>query len=419
MPKRLYPRAALVLLTALNLLNYIDRSILSAVQPLIQSEFHVSDAQIGRLTTIFLVFYTLAAPVMGPLADRHSRRLIIALGAFAWSGVTLLTAFVHSYDALLIRHTLVGVGEASFVTISPTVVADLFPESMRGRVLGFFYLAIPVGFALGYPIGGYFGTHYGWRTPFLLAGFPGFVLATLVLFLPEPERGQFDTRKMMPRETSDWRSWIRAALRIPRNPAFLTATLGMAMMTFAQGGLLVWMPTFLSRMRGYTLLHANYLFGIILTIDGTVAALVGGWLGDRLLKKTKGAYYLVSAASMGVGIPVMIVALFNRGQAMIPALVVGAFLLLLNTAPLNAAIINSVDAHIRSTAIAVNLFFIHFLGDALSPWVIGKVSDRSSLESGFISTVVATALSSAILFYGMRFAPPVSSSSQLRVATSE
>jgi MFS family permease len=357
------------------------------------------------------VFYTLAAPIMGPLADRHSRRLIIALGAFAWSGVTLLTAFVHTYPELLIRHTLVGIGEASFVTISPTFVADLFPESIRGRVLGVFYLAIPVGFALGYPIGGYFGTHYGWRAPFLLAGFPGFLLAALVLFLPEPERGRFDTLKETPERTS--------ILGLARNPAFLTATLGMAMMTFAQGGLLVWMPTFLSRMRGYALKDADNLFGLIVAVDGTVAALAGGWLGDRLLPKTKGAYYLVSAASMGLGIPVMIVALFNRGPAMIPGLAVGAFLLLLNTAPQNAAIINSVDAHIRATAIAVNLFFIHFLGDALSPWVIGKVSDRSSLESGFISTVVATALSSAILFYGMRFAPPVGSSSQLRVASSE
>ncbi len=408
---RLYPRTALVLLTTLNLLNYIDRSILNAVQPLIQSEFHVNDAQIGRLTTVFLIFYTLAAPVMGPLADRHSRRLIIALGAFAWSGVTLLTAFVHSYDALLIRHTLVGVGEASFVTISPTFVADLFQESKRGRVLGVFYLAIPVGFALGYPIGGYFGTHYGWRIPFLLAGFPGFLLSTLMLFMPEPPRGQFDTLKETPERAS--------VLGLTRNPAFLTATLGMAMMTFAQGGLLVWMPTFLSRMRGYTLLDANYLFGIIIAIDGTIASLAGGWLGDRLLPRTRGAYYLVSAASMGLGIPVMAVALFDRGPAMVPGIAIGAFLLLLNTAPLNAAIINSVGAHIRATAIAVNLFVIHFLGDALSPWLIGKVSDRSSLESGFISTVIATALSSAILFYGMRFAPPVGSSSKLRVANSE
>jgi MFS family permease len=396
---KLYPRTALVLLTALNLLNYIDRSVLNAVQPLIQSEFHVSDAQIGRLTTVFLIFYTLAAPFMGPLADRYSRRLIISLGAFAWSGATLLTAVTHSYDALLIRHTLVGVGEASFVTISPTVVADLFPESMRGRVLGFFYLAIPVGFALGYPIGGYFGTHYGWRVPFLLAGFPGFVLGALVLLLPDPPRGQFDSLKETPER--------RSVRGLVRNPAFLTATFGMAMMTFAQGGLLVWMPTFLSRMRGYTLLQANNLFGVILAIDGTIASLAGGWLGDRLLRRTRSAYYLVSAASMGLGIPVMMIALFNRGPAMVPGIALAGFLLLLNTAPLNAAVINSVGGHIRATAIAVNLFVIHFLGDAFSPWLIGRVSDKSSLESGFISTVVATALSSAILFYGMKFAPPV------------
>ncbi|PYV54108.1 MAG: MFS transporter, partial [Acidobacteria bacterium] len=230
--RKLYPRTALVLLTVLNLLNYIDRSILNAVQPLIQSEFHVSDAQIGRLTTVFLIFYTLAAPFMGPLADRYSRKLIVALGAFAWSGVTLLTAFVHSYQSLLIRHTLVGIGEASFVTISPTIIADLFPESVRGRVLGVFYLAIPVGFALGYPIGGYFGTHYGWRTPFYIAAGPGFLLGLLVMFLREPERGQFDS---LP-ETRERRS----VLGLARNPAFLAATLGMAMMTFAQGGLLVW-----------------------------------------------------------------------------------------------------------------------------------------------------------------------------------
>jgi MFS transporter, Spinster family, sphingosine-1-phosphate transporter len=397
--RKLYPRALLVLLTALNLLNYIDRSVLNAVQPLIQGEFHVSDAQIGRLTTVFLIFYTLAAPFMGPLADRYSRKLIIALGAFAWSGATLLTAVTHSYDALLIRHTLVGVGEASFVTISPTVVADLFPESMRGRVLGVFYLAIPVGFALGYPIGGYFGTHYGWRTPFLLAGFPGFVLGALVLLMPEPERGQFDSQTETPER--------RSLAGLVRNPAFLTATFGMAMMTFAQGGLLVWMPTFLSRMRGYTLLQANNLFGVILAVDGTVAALAGGWLGDRLLRRTRSAYYLVSAASMGLGIPVMMVALFNRGPAMVPGIALAGFLLLLNTAPLNAAVINSVGSHIRATAIAMNLFVIHFLGDAFSPWLIGKVSDSSSLESGFISTVIATALSSAILFYGMKYAPPV------------
>jgi len=418
---RLYPRTALAVLTALNLLNYIDRTVLNAVQPLVQAEFHVTDAQVGRLTTVFLICYTVAAPLMGPLADRYSRRVIIALGAFAWSGITLLTAFVHTYQSLLIRHTLVGIGEASFVTISPTFVADLFPESKRGRVLGVFYLAIPVGFALGYLIGGYFGTRYGWRAPFYVAGVPGFLLATVMLFSPEPERGQFDSIRETVAQASGgfFRDTIANVLRLIRNPAFLTATLGMAMMTFAQGGLLVWMPTFLSRMRGYTLLQANKLFGAIIAIDGTIASLLGGWLGDRLLSRTKGAYYLVSAASMGIGIPVMMIALFSRGPTMVPGIAIAGFLLLLNTAPLNAAILNSAGAHIRATAIALNLFIIHFLGDALSPWLIGKVSDRSSLEAGFITTVIATAISSAILFYGSRFAPPIAGSAQYGVTHSE
>ena len=396
---RLYPRTALVVLTALNLLNYIDRSVLFAVQPLVQVEFHRSDADFGLLTSAFFLFYMFAAPLMGPLADRYSRRLIIVMGAFLWSGATLLTAATHSFQTLLIRHTLVGIGEASFVTISPTLVADLFPEEKRGRILGVFYLAIPVGTALGYIIGGNLGPRFGWRSPFYVASIPGFVLALLLLFIPEPERGMHDSLPETPERST--------ILGLARNPAFWTATLGMATMTFALGGLSVWMPTFLSRVRSYPLARANLIFGGITAFDGTVASLAGGWLGDRLLRRTKTGYYLVSAASMAMGVPVMIVALYTTGRTMLPGILLAEFLLLLNTAPLNAALINSVGAHIRATAIAVNIFMIHLLGDALSPWLIGKISDRSSLQSGFISAVVAIAISSAILFYGMRFAPPV------------
>ena len=135
---KLYPRTALALLTALNLLNYIDRSVLFAVQPLVQSEFHLSYAQVGYLTSAFLWFYMVAAPFVGPLADRYSRKRIIVLGAVFWSGLTLLTAFTHTYWELLVRHTLVGIGEATFVTIAPTFVADLFPETQRGRIFGIF-----------------------------------------------------------------------------------------------------------------------------------------------------------------------------------------------------------------------------------------------------------------------------------------
>lgn len=394
-----HPRTALIVLTALNLLNYVDRNVLFAVQPLVQAEFHVSKEQIGFLTSAFLGFYMIAAPFIGPLADRYSRKLIIVLGAVFWSGLTLLTAVTHNYTELLIRHTLVGVGEATFVTIAPTFVADLFHENVRGRILGVFYLAIPVGSAAGYLLGGYLAPTHGWRFPFYIAAAPGFLLALLASFLKEPPRGQFDSLKETPERGT--------VLGLIRNPAFLTSTLGMAFMTYSLGGIQVWMPQFLYSERHFTLEKANLLFGGIIVIDGIVAALAGGWLGDYLLPRMKSSYYLVSAASMLLGIPVMIVALFNRGSLMIPAIAVAAFFLLLNTAPLNAAVINSVGAHIRATALAVNIFIIHILGDVPSPTMMGWVADKRSLQAAFILPIIAMGISSAILFYGMKFAPPV------------
>ena len=396
---KLYPWTALIFLTALNLLNYIDRSVLFAVQPLVQNEFHLTNAQIGYLTSAFLGFYMIAAPFTGPLADRYSRRLIIFFGAIFWSALTLLTAVTHTYWELLVRHTLVGVGEATFVTIAPTFVADLFPEQKRGRIFGIFYLAIPVGTAAGYILGGKLGATHGWRFPFYIAAAPGFLLALALLFIPEPERGRFDSVQ----ETPD-----RGTLRgLTHNPAFWTATLGMAAMTFALGGIQVWMPTFLSRVRGYTLESANYTFGLIVVVDGIVASLAGGWLGDYLLPRMKGAYYFVSAVSMALGVPFMIVALFSPGRLMLPAIAVAAFLLLFNTSPLNAAVVNSVGAHIRATAIAFNIFILHFLGDVPSPSMMGWVADKHSLQAAFILPVIAMAVSAIILFIGARFAPAV------------
>ena len=397
--QNLHPRTALILLTTLNLLNYVDRNVLFAVQPLVQDEFHLSKTQIGYLTSAFLGFYMIAAPFVGPLADRYSRKLIIVLGAIFWSALTLLTAVTHTYTELLIRHTLVGVGEATFVTIAPTFVADLFAEEKRGRILGVFYLAIPVGSAAGYLLGGYLAPQHGWRFPFYIAAAPGFVLALAVLFLKEPERGQFDSLQGTPERTT--------ILGLAKNPAFLTSTLGMAAMTYSLGGIQVWMPQFLYSERHYSLEHANLMFGLIIVVDGILAALAGGWLGDYLLPRMKSSYYLVSAASMALGIPAMIVALFVTGPIMIPAIAVAAFMLLLNTAPLNAAVINSVDAHIRATALAVNIFIIHILGDVPSPTMMGWVADKRSLQSAFILPVFAMAISSAILFYGMKFAPEV------------
>jgi len=405
---KLYPKTALALLTALNLFNYIDRSVLFAVQELIKGEFHRSDAAFGMLTSVFFIFYMCAAPFMGPLSVRFSRKAVIITGALIWSGATLLTAVTHDFTGLIIRHTLVGVGEASFVILSPTFVADMFPENQRGRVMGIFYLAIPVGTALGYVLGGLMGPAYGWRTPFYVGAGPGVLLAILLLFIPEPPLGLFDAHEKTP---------DRDTLKgLAKNPAFLTATFGMAMMTFALGGLQVWMPTFLHRARGYTLGEANNLFGLSIAVNGLVASLAGGWLSDYVLRRTRSAHYLVSAVSLALGIPAMWLALYAVGNRMVVGIFAAEFLLLLNTGPLNAAVINSVHAPIRAMALAANIFIFHLLGDVPSAWLIGYMSDRYSLQLAFLGPVVAIALSSAILFYGMKFAPPVAEETVLAEA---
>jgi multidrug resistance protein len=408
-PAKLYPRAALALLTTLNLLNYIDRSVLYAVQDLVKAEFHRSDAAFGLLTSVFFVFYMCAAPFMGPLSLRFSRKAVIIAGALIWSVATLLTAVTHNFNELLIRHTIVGIGEASFVILSPTFVADMFPEDERGRAMGIFYLALPVGTALGYLLGGVMGPTYGWRAPFYVGAAPGVLLAFLLLFIPEPTLGQFDAPEKEPERSSPkgLSGWIRTVKGFAHNPAFLSATFGMAMMTFALGGLQVWMPTFLHRAHGYSLLNANVLFGASTIVNGIVASLAGGWLSDWLLKRTRSAHYLVSAVSLGLGIPAMCFALFASGRVMVVGVFAAEFLLLLNTGPLNAAVINSVGPHVRAAALAVNIFIFHLLGDVPSAYLIGYMSDRYSLRLAFLGPVITIALSSAILFYGMRFAPEV------------
>jgi len=177
------------------------------------------------------------------------------------------------------------------------------------------------------------------------------------------------------------------------------------MMTFAIGGLQVWMPTFLTRIRHVPLDRANVVFGAMTVIAGTVATLFGGWLGDRLLRRTPAAYQLISAVGMALSTPAIVLAIYCPGPAMYPAIFLGEFFLLVNTAPLNTALVNSVSARIRATALAVNIFTIHLLGDAFSPTLIGYISDKSNLQMGLTSMVVAIALSAVVLFFGMRFAP--------------
>ncbi len=389
---------ALFLLTSLNLFNFIDRYVLPGVQPLIQQEFHINDAQTGLLTSAFFFTYMWIAPATGWLGDRLPRKPLIIAGALIWSAATLLTATVHSYQTLLIRHAAVGVGEATFSIFAPAMLADFYPEEDRNRVLSIFYVTIPVGGALGYLIGGMLGQHYGWRMPFYVAALPGVLIALCFwLFVREPERGSADTVKATTERASFFGLF--------QNPAFLAATLGMAMWTFAVGGISTWLPTFFRRFAGYSVAGAGLTAGEITAIDGLLATIAGGWLAQLWLRRNHRALYLVSAWSALLAIPFGAIVFFGPPHLLLPAAYLAEFCIFLNTGPLNAAIVNSVAAPIRSTAISVNLLIIHLFGDFPSPHFIGWISDRHNLRIGLGATLISLTASGAILFFGARFAP--------------
>jgi predicted MFS family arabinose efflux permease len=393
--------ATLLLLIALNLLNYIDRYILPGAQSLIQKEYNWSDQQMGALTTGFFITYMLVAPLTGWLGDRFPRKPLIITGAVLWSLATLGTAWVHGYWTLYFRHAIVGVGEATFSIFAPAILADFYPERDRNRILSVFYIAIPVGAAIGYLAGGSLGTLYGWRTPFFLCAFPGLLVAALYWWIGrEPQRGAQD-HIHIDRSSSSF-------FGLFTNGAFLTATLGLAALTFAMGGISIWVPTFLHRSLGYPVDKASFIVSAITAVDGIVATALGGWLAQRWLRVNDRALYLFSALSVVLTLPFGALIFFGPHATAIPALFLAEFFLFLNTGPLNTAIVNSVSAPVRATAISVNLFCIHAFGDTFSPQIIGAVSDRTgSLSLALGLTLVSLAVSAVILQVGSRFAPPL------------
>ncbi|MFZ0662795.1 MAG: MFS transporter [Acidobacteriaceae bacterium] len=396
---------ALFLLTSLNLFNFIDRYILPGVQPLVQKEFGVNDAQIGFLTTAFFFTYMLAAPLTGWLGDRFPRKPLIIIGALLWSAATLFTAWVHSYDTLLLRHALVGVGEATFSIFAPALLADFYPERDRNRILSIFYATIPVGGALGYITGGVLGQHFGWRVPFFISALPGVLIALgFWLFVREPRRGSADS--LAP-------TLNRATLHgLLHNPGFWCATLGLAMWTFAVGGISTFLPTFFVRFAHMSVAKAGTVTGALTVVDGLLGTIVGGWLGQLWLRRNSRALYLVSAWGSVLAIPAAALVFFGPESLFLPAAFVAEFFLFLGTGPLNASIVNSVAAPIRATAISINLFVIHALGDAISPTLIGKLSDATNLRIGLSITLITLALSGVILFIGANYAPLLTKASE-------
>lgn len=447
-------RTALALLLAINLFNYIDRQVLAGVLPKIEEAFLRGDpnskTKLGWLTTAFLVAYMVLSPLFGWLGDRMARWLLVGVGVILWSLASGASGLAEGYLMLFLTRCLVGVGEAAYGPTAPGVISDMFPVSVRGSKLAWFYAAIPVGGALGYVLGGTVAdSALGWRWAFYLVVPPGLLLGILCFLMKEPPRGASDVGSGGHRVARSEDYWM-----LLRTPSYVLNTLGMTALTFAVGGIAVWMPTYiyerearweitaevvkdlstnspvvpeatlakLKPMEGKVFLPAtsreeeldgpvvaelskflrpaeskeykdrildaartprlgptNILFGAIVVISGFAATLLGGIVGDRLRPRYSGSYFLVSALSMMIGFPMILMVAWTPFPLAWVFIFLAVFSLFFNTGPTNTILANVVHPAVRASAFALNIFVIHALGDVVSPVLMGWIWDMPGL----------------------------------------
>lgn len=367
-----------IVLFAMNMLDYIDRWALSGVAEEIKTEFRVPDEAVGSLNMYFLISYSLISPLMGWAGDRTRRTRLLAAGVGLWSLATIGTGLARDFNDLKLARSFLGIGEATYGVLAPTILMDLYPRGRRARILSGFYLAMPIGYALGVILGGRIAAATGhWRLAFFVVGLPGLAAAVASLFLPEPIRGASedvdpDRLRAHERAGPSWADYQDLAV----NSSFSYVVLGLSAYTFAFGGLAFWLPSYLQRVQGWPKERTVDLLGV----TGLLAALVGmsggGWLADRLARHNPRALFTVSGTSMLLAVPCIVLGLYSRQPALVVLwLFLAQALLFANTGPSNAVIANVVAPNLRATAYAISTFAIHFLGDVWSPRLMGYVSD--------------------------------------------
>jgi MFS family permease len=410
-------RLAVALLLAINLFNYIDRYVLAAMEPRIAEALLPTDpnalAKMGSLATAFILSYMITAPIFGWLADRMSRWLLAGLGVILWTIASGGSGLAVTFSMLLITRLFVGVGEAGYGPAAPTLIADLFPIEKRGQVMAYFYMAIPVGGALGYVFGGVVGSHFGWRAPFIAVVPPGLLLGGLCFLMKDPRRAT-DPRRITDPRLRGAIQQTRSESRPPRagladyrsllgNPSYLLDCAGMTAMTFAIGGISFWMPRYISQTRSAgSLAHVNMMFGAITATAGIAGTLLGGIAGDKLRRRIPASYFLVSALGIFIACPAVVLMLYLPFPGAWAAIFVAEFFLFFNTGPTNAILANVTRPTVRATAFAINIFLIHALGDALSPPLLGGLAHRASWNAAFGAVVAAMALAGVLWLVGMR-----------------
>ena len=393
--RQLRPGTILFILTGLNLFNYLDRFVLSAVLTPLQKELHLNDTQGGDLYMWFMIGYFLTSPFFGWLGDRFSRKWLIAVGIFVWSLGTLLTGFAPGYVSMICFRIMVGLGEASYATISPSLISDSYGPAKRNSALTIFYVAIPVCAALGTILGGYIAAHWGWRHAFIWAGAPGLLLALVMLPFAEPQRGQAEGRA----NEAAKKPTAGDIARLFCIPDYLLVVLGYTAYTFALGAFGHWGPTFLNRVHGVSVEQAGGFFGAVLVVAGLVGTMIGGFAASAWQKRNPAGYAWTLGLAVLVAVPLAFAAFLVPARLLsMVCLAAAMFVLFLPTGPVNTLILETVPINLRASAMAVSIFMIHLLGDMWSPKIVGRIADATGSLQRAVLILPAALIVGAVLW---------------------
>ncbi|TNM84573.1 hypothetical protein fugu_008751 [Takifugu bimaculatus] len=419
------PRSAYVAMAVLcyvNLVNYIERYTIAGVLPNIQAYFALSDGTAALLQTVFICSFLLLAPVFGYLGDRYNRKYIMIAGLIMWTLTSFCCSFVtESYFwALMLLRALVGIGEASYTTVAPTLIADLFTGARRSLMICAFYILIPVGSGLGFIIGAGVASQTGdWHWAFRINPIFGLVgIALLFFFCPNPPRGAAETQGEGVQQQSSYLEDVKYLLKIK---SYVWSTLGITASTFNLGALAFWMPTFLSRARVFQGLHCqdgsclstdSYGFGVVTIVTGVLGGSIGTLLSRSFRDRLPHVDPLICAVGLLASVPCLIASIFTASTSVATAYVfafLGQALVAMNWAVMADILLYIVIPNRRSTAEALQVMFIHLLGDCGSPYIVGAISDaiyRSNPETSawsFHSLQYSITICPAVGFIGGLF----------------
>jgi len=387
--RTLSPSWLLFILAGLNLFNYLDRYVVNAVVEPMRLEFSLTDAQAGRIGAAFMLGYFLTSPVFGYLGDRLARKWLIAAGIMVWSLGTVLTGLAASFTALLAFRILVGFGEASYATISPSLISDAYGPARRNNALTVFYVAIPIGAALGFLVGSQVSAVWGWRYAFIGAGLPGLVLAASLLPFQEPERGRADglTQDSMTRPA--WKEVFQLLLRAD----YSLVVWGYVAYTFALGGFQFWGQSYLERVFGMSPTQAGFYLAALIAVAGLVSTFAGGFAATAWRKRNAAAYSLTLGLSTLAAVPFAAWAFMGGTRtALLFGLAAAILLLFLGTGPVNTLILETVPLNLRASAMALSIFMIHLFGDFWAPEMLGHLSDWFGLRRAVLVLPLALLL---------------------------